>query len=86
MVTGTWSGKDRIASTILGEHSEDRNTALRQEDVEQRKQRLIRDEKRTAILSPSETKRELEKATKYRNSQRSCYNATACCHRMQTLK
>lgn len=81
-----WSGKDRTALTTLGEHSEDRNTVLRQKDVEQGKQRLIRDEKGAAILSPSETKRELEKATEYRNSQRPCYNTTACCHRIQNLK
>lgn len=60
--------------------------ALRQEDIGERKQRLIRDDKGIAILSLSRTKRGQEKATEYRNSQRPGYNTTACCHRIQNLK
>ena len=87
-VTGTWTGKDRTGISQLSGTTARVETqlALRQEDVGERKQRLIRDEKGIAILSLSRTKGELKKATKYRNSQRPGYNTTACCHRIQNLK
>lgn len=40
-----------LALTDPREHSEGKNSALRQEDVGEGKQRLIRDEKGIAILS-----------------------------------
>lgn len=86
-VTGMWNGKDRtdIANSETTATVETQ-LALRQEDVGEGKQRLIRGENGIAILSLSRTKRELEKATEYRNSQRPGYYTTACCHRIQNLK
>jgi len=82
-----WSGNDRTGIANLENIARAKTAlALRQEGAGERKQRLIRDEKGIAILSLSRTKRGLEKATKYRNSQRPVYNITAWCHRIQNLK